>query len=284
MNGNTAQMSERNMRVLVTGGTGVLGRQVVSRLAAAGYRVRVMSRRAPRPGEARDLEWARADMESGAGLAEAVAGVNVIVHAASGPFRARRVDVEGTARLLDLARAAGVDHIVYVSIVGIDNHPYPYFRHKLATEAVVRQGGVPWSIVRIVQFHAFIDLLLRGAAKLPLPIVLLPTDFPFQPIDEGEAAQSLIEQVAEGPSGGIRDVAGPQVLTTREIARLWLAARGQRRRILHLPLPGKIAAAYRRGDCIAPQHSYGTITWAEWLERVYSRNPAAVQYTPYLRR
>src|SRR3972149_9601494 len=85
-------------RVLITGGTGVLGSEVAPRLAAAGHTVRVMSRRAA-PAEGARTEWAQAQIETGEGLAEAVAGVDAIVHCASSPFRrTREVDVEGTRR------------------------------------------------------------------------------------------------------------------------------------------------------------------------------------------
>src|SRR3990172_11470166 len=110
-------------RVLITGGTGVLGRELAPRLAQAGYTVRVMSRRAARA-EGVQTEWAQAQIETGEGLAGAVAGVDAIVHCASRPFRRTRgVDVEGTRRLLEAAKAASVSHFVYISIVGIDRIP-----------------------------------------------------------------------------------------------------------------------------------------------------------------
>src|SRR3990170_201713 len=101
-------------RVLITGGTGVLGREVAPRLAQAGYSVRVVSRRGA-PAEGAPTEWAQAQIETGEGLAEAVAGVGVIVHCASSPFRrTREVDVEGTRRLLGAAGRAGVALRVYL--------------------------------------------------------------------------------------------------------------------------------------------------------------------------
>src|SRR3970282_799995 len=95
-------------RVLITGGTGVLGREVAPRLSRAGYSVRVVSRLAV-PVEGAPTEWAQAQVETGEGLAEAVAGVDVIVHCASSPFRRTRVvGVEGRRRLLEAAGRAGV--------------------------------------------------------------------------------------------------------------------------------------------------------------------------------
>src|SRR5438270_11272478 len=105
------------VEVLVTGGTGALGRQVVKRLRERGHRAVVLSRQ-PGPGG----DWRRGDLATGEGMAEAVAGMQGIVHAGSAtvqPHRYRVTDLEGTRRLLDLASDAGVGHLVNVFIVGI---------------------------------------------------------------------------------------------------------------------------------------------------------------------
>src|SRR3990172_4046847 len=184
-------------RVLITGGTGVLGREVAPRLAAAGYMVRVMSRRAA-PAEGAQTGGAQAQIETGEGLAEAVAGVDAIVHCASSPFRrTRAVDVEGTRRLLGAAKAAGVPHFVYISIVGIDRIPLPYYKHKLAAERLIEESGAPYSILRAPQFHTLIDEVIRNLARLP--VGLYPPGFKFQPIDPGEVAARIVEAVAAGP-------------------------------------------------------------------------------------
>src|SRR3990172_1724379 len=146
-------------RVLITGGPGVLGREVAPRLATAGYTVRVVSRRAA-PAEGAPTEWAQAQIETGEGLA--VAGVDVIVHCASSPFRRTRVvDVEGTRRLLEAAKAASVPHFVYISIVGIDRIPLPYYKAKLAAERLIEESGAPYSIQWAPQFFTLLDDVLR---------------------------------------------------------------------------------------------------------------------------
>src|SRR6478609_9607063 len=119
-------------RVLLTGGTGVLGSALAERLSASGYIVRIMSRRPAPPRLAANTEWARADLGTGEGLSAAATGADVIIHAASDPYgKTRAVDVEGTQRLLDAARAANVAHFAYVSIVGVDRIPYSLHRLKL---------------------------------------------------------------------------------------------------------------------------------------------------------
>jgi uncharacterized protein YbjT (DUF2867 family) len=193
------------MTVLVTGGTGTLGRQLVPRLRGAGVDVRVMSRRG---GDA------RADLASGGGLSEAVAGCDTIVHLATGVRRLysaiREVDVRGTARLIELAEAGRVQHIVYVSIVGVDRIPFVYYRAKLEAEQLLEnQSHVGWSILRATQFHELLDLYCRALRWLPA--VPIPRAVACQPVDSGEVADPSVRSCAGGsisPSAGLRRTGG----------------------------------------------------------------------------
>jgi uncharacterized protein YbjT (DUF2867 family) len=286
-------------RVLVTGGTGTLGQAVVDTLVKRGYTVRVMSRQA-RPPHTPDVEWAQADLATGQGLAAAVAGVDTIIHAATnspasaGPAKAparigaaatpagfgrvrdafgggkvESVDVAGTERLLAAARRAGVGHFIYVSIVGIEHVPLAYYRHKLDAEALVRQAGVPWSIMRATQFYSLVDTVLGMLTRLP--IVPLPGDFRFQPCDPRDVAAWLGQAVGAGPGGRLPDFAGPTVYTLGDLAKTWLAARGMRRRIVSVHMPGRMAAALRAGELTSDGPHRGRITWALWLGEQYGR-------------
>lgn len=249
-------------RILVTGGAGELGRALTPLLLGQGWRVRGLGRRAQAPHPA--SEWAQADLASGAGLDAALAGVDVVIHAASSPSaRTREVDVDGTARLLAAARAAGVGHLVYISIVGCDRIPFAYYRAKAAAEALVQEGQVPWSILRATQFHALIDGLLGRLDRLPL--LLVPARLQFQPIDTGEVAARLAELAIAPPAGRLPDIGGPEVLRLGDMARQWLAARGRSRRIAPIPALGRFASALREGYSTCPEQRYGRITWAQWL-------------------
>ena len=254
------------MRVLVTGGTGGLGREIALSAERAGHTVRVASRRAApaEPGIGR--EWTRMDLASGEGVAAGVAGVDAIVHAASDPRRPREVDVEGTRRLVEAARAARVPHLVYVSIVGVDRIPYAYYRAKLEAERIVAEGGVPFSILRATQFHSFIDMLIAAAARVALAIPL-PTSFKVQSVDSGEVADRLVRALDAGPGSRLRDFGGPEMLTLGQMVAAWKRARGVRKPVLPLPLPGARAAAYRQGRNTAPEGERGTLRWEEWLQR-----------------
>ncbi|MGP4017217.1 SDR family oxidoreductase [Saccharopolyspora sp. 5N708] len=251
------------MRILVTGATGMLGRQVVPALREAGHDVVRMSRR---PAPEGDTAWRRADLATGEDLAHAVGDVDAIAHLASSPYRGKytqQTDVAGTRRLCAAARRAGVEHLLYVSIVGIDGVPWKYFKQKLAAEEHVR-GGVPWSIVRATQFYPAIDMVLTAAARLPL--LPVPSKVLGQPVDTAVVARRVAERLADGPAKEIANVCGPEVLTFQELADTWLAARGRRRATLPLHVPGALGKAFRAGELTLPNNPTPGPTWREWLE------------------
>ena len=136
--------------VLVTGGTGRLGRRVVDLLRAEGIEPRAMSR-SGRPGTI------KGDLLTGEGIEAAVRGADTIIHAAQSPNRkSRRTAVGGTERLLELATGAGVSHFVYISVVGLERVSLSYYREKLDAERLVERSPVPWTILRSTQFQEFL--------------------------------------------------------------------------------------------------------------------------------
>jgi uncharacterized protein YbjT (DUF2867 family) len=261
-------------RVLVTGGSGVLGRHLVDRLYRADYVTRG-SGRSQKPAQLPAVvEWAQADLETGAGVDEALRDVDVIIHAASSALRrSQQVDVDGTGALVERAKSAGVSHLIYISIVGIEHIPMTYYQHKLAAEQRIINGGVPWTILRATQFHDLLDRFIGTFTRLPIPIAFAPTDWKYQLVDSGEVADALCMCVAAGPRERVPDMGGPQVQTVRELMRSWLAARGLRRLVIPLPLPGAVAHAFRQGYNTCPQNRQGRITWEEWLRGKYRLIP-----------
>lgn len=264
------------MNVLVTGGTGVLGREVVRAAHAAGHRVVTMSRK-PAPNAATAPRWATAHLVTGEGLAAAVADVDVVIHAASDPRGDPAADEEGTQRLAAAARAAGVGHVVYVSIVGIDRIPFPYYARKLAAERALAASGQPYSILRATQFHSFVDLLLGKAARA-VPIVMpLPAGYHVQSVDVADVAARLLRAVDDGPQGLLPDYGGPERLTVGQAARLWKKACDVRKAIVPFPGFGATAAAFRAGHNTLPAdtspENRGRVSWEEWLARLAAPHP-----------
>jgi uncharacterized protein YbjT (DUF2867 family) len=256
--------------ILVTGGTGTLGRHVVGRLLEAGAGVRVLTR-SPRSGTA--YVPVGGDLSTGAGLEEAVRGVSTVVHLASDPRRPA-TDVEGTRRLAEAARAAGTGHLVYVSIVGVDRHPYAYYRRKHEAERVVEASGLPYTILRTTQFHDFVLFLAQSLARLP--VVPVPAGWRFQPVDTSEVGERLAAFALGAPAGRAPDMGGPEIRAARDLVRAYLTAAGRRRPLVSVPVPGKTAAAFRQGVHLAPGHATGVRTFGEFLAgRVTAGRPVS---------
>jgi hypothetical protein len=172
--------------ILVTGGTGRLGRLVVQRLREAGSSVRVLARQGR--DVAAGVEFVRSDLRLGSGLDAAVAGTSVIVHCAT----STKGDVEAMQNLVGAANQTGLPHLVYVSIVGIDAiASWGYPKSKLQAEAVLVNSELPWTILRATQFHEYV---LAGLQKLVRsPVVLVPAGFRVQPVDTAAVARRLVE-------------------------------------------------------------------------------------------
>ncbi|HYV14444.1 MAG TPA: NAD(P)H-binding protein [Conexibacter sp.] len=250
------------MRVAVIGGTGGLGRLLAAGLAAHGDEVRAVSRHAPTSQLADGVTHHRADLASGDGLAEAVAGVEVVVDAVNELRRARTVLVGGTRRLLAAEAAAGVGHHVAISIVGCERVPWSYYNAKAAQEDAVTAGPVAWSLLRATQFHTLLAGTFAEAARWRL----VPTGRALlQPIDPALVAERLVAAVHAGPAGRLPDLAGPEVRTLTELAAAWRTHDGRRLLGLRVPFVGRVGRALRAGGLTDPAAAAGGATFAQWL-------------------
>lgn len=255
-------------RTLVTGATGTLGTALRARFANSGHRIRAASRSPPDVPEWTS-DWAELDLVNGSGLDAALDDVDVLIHAATAPQGdTEAVDVQGTKRLLEAAEAAGVDHFLYPSIVGIDEIPFSYYEHKLSAERAVENSDVPSTILRATQFHEFVADLLGQVERLP--VWPLPTKMQIQPIAVGDVADVIVDQATHTPSGRIDPVGGPEVHSLRDVALAYRNARDLRRPIVRLPIPGATMSAFRTGHATCPEHKVGTVSWEEWLENRFA--------------
>ncbi len=258
--------------ILVTGGTGTLGRHVVRRLRDSGRDVRVLTRHSHASGN--DIEYVTGDLLKGEGIDPAVGGAEIIVHCAG----SSKGDDEATRNLVLAASRAGAQHLVYISVIGADRIPmvsgidrtmFGYFGSKRAAERVVADSGLPWTTVRAAQFY---DLCLAVAQQMAkLPVIPVAAGFRFQPVDAGEVAGRLVELTLGTPAGLVPDMGGPRVYGMADLLRGYLRARGKHRLIVPVWIPGKAARALRAGANLAPERAVGHRTWEDFLaERVSS--------------
>ncbi|TDC85901.1 NAD-dependent epimerase/dehydratase family protein [Nonomuraea deserti] len=250
------------MRILVTGATGTLGGALLPALVRAGHRVRALSRR-ERESTGR-VEWFWGDLISGRGVADAVHGVDAIAHlATSGPRGRGAADVHGTHRLLLAAREAGVQHLLYTSVVGVDRAAIGYLGHKLEAERLIGESGIGWTVLRATRFQQSLDQRLRAYSSFP--VMLVDRSLPWQPVHTGEVAALAAALLAGGPEGKEFEFGGPQVMDTEELVRTWLRARNVRRPCLPVHYPGRPYAAQRDGELVTDADSRGVITWYDYL-------------------
>lgn len=246
------------MKVLVTGGTGVMGARLVRGLLQRGFTVRVLVR----PGDplrgrldGMTCEHAEGDLEDGPSLARACAGMKTVFHLAAvilSPDAAvfDRVNRAGTARLVEAASTAGVSHFVYVSSASVVYpRPTPYGRSKLAAEEHVKGGPFAFTIVRPTLVYdeeggQEFRMFLRFLERWPVVPFVGPGTARKRPVFAGDVVEGLLAIAGNpGARGKTYNLSGGETLAIGELARLMLAHHGRRRRFVHLPVSLCRAAA-----------------------------------------
>lgn len=210
------------MRVAVAGGTGLAGRYTVSALAEAGHEPVIVARSRG------------ADASTGAGLDEALAGVDAVIDVTNRPSldadTMRTFFAATTAHLLVAEERAGVRHHVVLSVTAVDRvEGNPHYAGKRVQEELALGGKIPATVLRATQFHEFAWMVVRwarrgGTAVVP-PLLL-------QPVAARDVAAALVSAAAGEPQGLARDLAGPETQDLVDMARRTLAVQGDKTRLV----------------------------------------------------
>lgn len=246
------------MKIVVIGGSGLIGSNVVNRLRRSGHEVIAAS---PNTG---------VDTITGEGLAEAVAGADVVVDVANSPSfedKAVLAFFETSGRnLLAAESAAGVRHHVALSVVGADRLPESgYLRAKAAQEKLIKASKIPYTIVRSTQFFEFVRSIIEAGAEGDA-IRLSPAL--FQPIAADDVAAAVADVALRPPVNGTVEVAGPELIPLDKIARQYMAATNDRRQVV-----ADVHARYYGTELDDHSLTPDTLPWiaptrfAEWLSR-----------------
>ncbi|MBT2408979.1 NAD(P)H-binding protein [Streptomyces sp. ISL-12] len=241
------------MRVAVAGGTGLVGRHVVTELEAEGHRAVVLARSHG------------VDLTTGAGLEERMSGVDAVIDVTNVVTTRKKTAVGffalTTGHLLTAARSHGIGHLVTLSVVGSDKVDFGYYYGKRVQEELVRDGGVPWTVLRATQFFEFPEPLLAGRS----PVAVVPRML-TRPVAARDVAERLVRHAVEGPAGTAREIAGPEQLQMVDMARRAARVRGRRRLVVPVTLPGRVGKAMTGGGLL-PRGEYlrGRRTFAEHL-------------------
>ncbi|MCW2855616.1 MAG: hypothetical protein JWR52_1231 [Marmoricola sp.] len=245
------------MKIAVAGGTGMVGAMVVDQLKARGHEPVVLARAAG------------VDLVTGGGLEDKLDGVEAVVDVTSTATISAKVATEffttTTGHLLQAGYAAGVRHHVLLSIVGIDVTPFGYYVGKLAQEELVKDGKVPFTIIRATQFHEFAEQMIERSRVGP---VLVVPRMRSAPIAAAEVAALLADVALGVPRGMAPEVGGPRTESVPDMTRRLLRKQGSRRPVLTARLVGKAGRAMATGALIpANPGTVGIQTYDEWLEQ-----------------
>ncbi|MEV0717610.1 SDR family oxidoreductase [Asanoa sp. NPDC050611] len=243
------------MKIVVFGGTGLIGSQVVRLLGEAGHEAVAQS---PSTG---------VNTVTGAGLADALAGADVVVDVTNSPSFAPDDVMEffqkSTGNLLAAERAAGVRHHVALSVVGAERSPQStYLPAKVAQEKLIAASGVPYTVVKATQFFEFLGAIADSATDGDT-VHIAPVA--FQPIASADVARAVADAAVAAPVNGTVETAGPDRMRFDEAIRDALAAKGDPRKVVADP-----AATYfgqvQTDETIVPIGDYrpGAIHLADW--------------------
>jgi len=245
------------MKIVVIGGTGLIGSKTVAILRQGGHEVVAAS---PKSG---------VNSITGEGLKEAMAGTQVVIDLANSPSFEDKAVLEffetSGRNLLAAEAAAGVRHHVALSIVAIDRTDNGYFRAKVAQEKLIKASGIPYTIVRATQFMEFLRGIADSSAdgnKVRLPPVL------FQPIAADDVAANVADVALAAPRNGIVEIAGPQRAPFNEIIARYLKAVGDPREVVSDPGAGYWGGRVEEHSLVPlGEARLGRIGLDEWLRR-----------------
>jgi uncharacterized protein YbjT (DUF2867 family) len=255
------------MKVLVIGGSGLIGSQVVAKLTEMGHEAVSAS---PSSG---------VDTVTGDGVAEAVAGADTVVDVSNSPSfddePVMHFFTASTRNLLAAERAAGVRHHVALSIVGADRtQESGYMRAKVAQEKLIKESGSPYSIVRATQFFEFVDAIADsatdgGAIRLPHGA--------FQPIAARDVATAVTRAAIGEPLNGTVNIAGPERLGMDDFVRTRLTATGDRRQVVTDPTARYFGAIIDQETIVPLDGEDATIYPTRFTDWMASRTPTGTR-------
>ena len=244
------------MKVVIIGGTGLIGRKLATKLKSGGHHVVAAS---PSTG---------ANTLTGEGLKEALTGANVVVDVTNSPSFEDNAVLNffrtSTGHLLSAAAAAGVSHYVALSVVGSDRiRDSGYLRAKRVQEGMIEASGVPYTVLRATQFFEFLKAIADGGTE-GNAVHMSPSK--FQPVAADDVAATLAEIVTAPPKNGVAELAGPEASGMAEFIQSFLSSVGDERKVIADP-NAKYFGAILDQDGLAPSGEFiaGPTRFADWL-------------------
>lgn len=255
---------QKIIKTLVTGGTGQLGRMLLKRMARNNFQIDALTR-SPIIDSTINIRYIQADLTQYETLKAFATDYDVIVHSASNSKDSDAVDVEGTLNLLNVIKGKNVKNFVYISIVGVDKSTYTYYQNKLKAEQLIIGSGIPFTILRVTQFHDFLYSRVLNVGDRETEVVTIPSGLQFQSIDITDVCENILGLIHRGPSNTILHLGGPEVLTMQEIVQAYQDIIKSDKEIKMTSDLNGFQNLFSTGINLSPEHKLGRITWKDYL-------------------
>ncbi len=255
-------------KVLITGGTGKLGKEIVNQLLFKKYQITVLStkKRLELP---KSVLILKADLTNIYSLKNNIKDFQIIIHCASNPKDSENVDFKGTLNLLQSINNKELPHIIYISIVGVDKSTFPYYQHKYQAETIIQESEFPWTILRITQFHDFVlHQVIDSLDNKDDSIFKVPKQMAFQSIDIKNVAEFISSIISDDPKNSIITLGGPEVLNIKDMVKIYLTEVGRSAKIKEVITNNSFYKIFTTGINLCPNEKIGTIKWGDFI-RVY---------------
>jgi uncharacterized protein YbjT (DUF2867 family) len=254
----------KESEILITGGAGVLGKSVCSL-----FQQRSIPYTTSTHEQVLKNNMVIMNLKTGEGIKEAVSNKKIILHLASDKKHPDN-DVSGIQKILNEIKLQGLNpHLIYISIIGIEQLPMTYFKQKLQTEELIKKSGISWSILRATQFHNYVDQILKQLMKLPIGI--LPKKVLVQPVDVFPVAEKLLEMSFQEPTCRTENIGGKEILSLENLSQSWMAIQNIKKPLLNLPLWGSLGNNLKKGALTCPQKTDEGRNWQQWLNENYKQ-------------
>lgn len=255
-------------KILITGGTGNLGKVIVDLLGKTGSGVFVLTSQDGLQ-DSQNIRFIKGDLTDKDSLVDLKNQFDIIIHCASNALNSEAIDINGSRNLLDTVIYGKPEHFIYISIAGVDKSSFKYYQNKNRVENFIKESGIPYTIIRATQFH---DLVLQRIIK-PIAGVngkklLIPQNLRFQSIDKKDVAQKVYEVTGQNPENEIICIGGPEILSLEKMIDIYLTLLNRDEITESIPPYNELQKIFTTGINLCPENKYGTITWSDYLKSV----------------
>lgn len=250
-------------RILVTGGTGQLGKIFLKETDNEYFQTDVLTRNKTL-GSTKSIRYINADLIKAETLSSLGTDYDSIVHSASDPRNSDATDIIGTQNLLKRIKGNRIRNFMYISIVGVDKSNYKYYQDKLKAEELIIHSGIPYTILRVTQFHDFVYNRILNPANPKNDFITVPDGMKFQSIDLKDVCLEILRLLKNGATNSIKQIGGPEILKISDMVKAYQTIMMPEKKISLDPSQNDYQI-FKTGINLCPDHKTGTITWRDFL-------------------